>query len=45
MYNNIKKTILDKIDELMAYAKDNWEDQQTVNEAHFAIAILKSLIK
>jgi predicted Holliday junction resolvase-like endonuclease len=44
----MKKTedkILDKIEELMTYAKENWEDQDTVNEAHFAIAVLKSLIK
>lgn len=41
----IKDKILDMIDELMEYAKNNREDQATVNEAHFAIAQLKRLIK
>jgi len=33
------------INDLEKYAKDNWEDQDTVNEAYFAIAQLNKLKK
>ena len=40
-----EERVIDKIDELMVYAKQNKKDYETVNEAHFAIAQLKSLLK
>jgi len=40
-----EEKVIDKIDELMVYAKQNKKDYETVNEAHFAIAQLKDLLK
>ncbi len=44
MLDGIEKETLDKMEQLMVYAKDNREDYETVNEAHFATAQLKEVI-
>jgi len=44
MLNGIENETLDKMEQLMVYAKDNREDYETVNEAHFATAQLKEVI-
>lgn len=43
--NKVHKILLDKAQELANYAKKNKNDPDTVNEACFAIAQIKDIIK
>lgn len=36
--------LLDKMEELMDYAKQNKKDYETVNEAHFSVAQIKEIL-
>ena len=44
LLDNIEEEVVDKIDELMVYAKQNKKDYETVNEANFGIAQLKGIV-